>query len=109
MRCRRICQQGVTNHVRYGSSPGSLKTLKLKHRSYKKEYDRRVCVAPIFRIGNYVSLDRLSVFCSATEPSASEGYNKLPPRKQGHYNFTGVNKNALQSEQSGLENTVPIH
>lgn len=48
------------------------KTLRLAQWLYKKDYDRSVCFAPIFRILDYVVLDRPLLFHSAAKGSPSE-------------------------------------
>lgn len=51
------------------------KILRLVQRRYKKDYERRVCIAPIFRVGDYFFLARLLLFRSYTERSTNERYN----------------------------------
>lgn len=60
---------------------GADKNLQLAQRRYRKDYDRRVCLAIIFRVGGYVFLDTAPLFYLAAERSASKGYHKLLPRK----------------------------
>lgn len=85
------------------------KILHLAQGRYKKEFDGRGRFDPIFRVGDYTVLDRPPLFRSASEYSASEGYNKILRRKQGPYKVIGVNKTLLRILQDGSENNVSIH
>lgn len=59
-------------------------------------YNRRVRLAPIFRVSGYTFLDRALHFCCAAERSAFERYNKLLARKLGPYKVIGVSGNTQQ-------------
>lgn len=46
---------------------------------YIKDNDLRACFAPIFRVGDYVFLDRPALFPLTLERSVFERYNKILP------------------------------
>lgn len=49
---------------------------------YTKEYNRRVCFAPIFLVGDYILLDWPPLFRSDVEPSAFKGYKNITQKKR---------------------------
>lgn len=75
----------------------------------KKNYDRRVQVAHIFRAADHIFLDTSPLMRAAVERSASEGYDKWLPRRQVPCNVITVNETTLQILQDGLDLTVSIH
>lgn len=68
-----------------GLFQGADKNLRPSQKRYKKDHDRRDRFAPIFLVADYIFLDRLSIFGSATERSSFAGYEKLLLRKEGPY------------------------
>lgn len=52
------------------------KNLRLAQKRYKNDYDRRVRFVPIFRIGDYIFLNRPRIFHVVAERSDSERYKK---------------------------------
>lgn len=75
------------------------KILRLEQRLDKKDYKWPVRFAQIFILGDYVLLDRPTLFRSAAERSAVEGYSKLLPRNQGPYKVVAVSEKKLQIVQ----------
>lgn len=87
----------------------SSKIVKLRQKSYERPHDRHVRFGPILNEGSEFHLDRPSLFCSAIQKSAAEGYNELLPKKKRPYKIVGVNSNLLRLLQDGLRNTVSNH
>lgn len=71
------------------------KNLRPKEKRHKKDYDRLVRFALVFRAGDHPFLDRPLLFRSAAKHPASEGYNKLLLRKQGPHKVIAVSDTTL--------------
>lgn len=85
------------------------KNMRLAERRYKKNYDQRIRFTPIFRVGDFVFLDKPPLFRSAEIRFNTEVYSKRLRRVQGPYKVTSVDDNTLQILQNGLGNTISIY
>lgn len=82
------------------------KNLLIAQRWYNEQYKKRVTLAPIFKKGDNIFLNRPPLFQPAAESSAAKGYNKLLQAKQEPYEVFDVVENPLEVIQDGLENTI---
>lgn len=77
--------------------------------SYKGNPDMRVCLDPLFAIGDLIFIERSALSADLAENIAMWRYTKLPPLQLGPYRFISVGIRLINCLQHEIANTASLN